>query len=492
MDFTKILKVTLPVAIQVCSLGCFANDSDITQTTDNSRYIIKLNDNLKFISENKARDFIEYKINSILELQKTNDFVNDSDMQIQKITNNLYTVELAHGSEKKLTSQNDDDIAYLVEDRVGVFKGSPSVDLPVNFTPDFQNSHSSQWNHFSGPAGINLETSAFSNDGAWSYWQNDNAAKRKASQVVVGVLDTGIEKNSNLDNNVLPGWNFSANNDDLTDQTRSNHGTHVAGIVAAHGPVVYGVAQGNTIVKPNVKILPVKIPGSNSKFFESNVLKSIYWAIGEPVAGAPVNQNPVKVINTSFGIDTDYETNVTTCSPAVQDAIDKAMQKNVVIVSGAGNDNNSRLISPSSCKNTIKVASTGRTALRSYFSNYGSGITVAAPGGDQTLAKEDGILSTVKETKPGNGFQYFQGTSMATPHVAGLVALIHALNDNEVELSVKEITDLVTNNTHAFGYTIDPDYSCVGNKSCGSGIIDAKKTLDAFAAKFLTAQGEPN
>ncbi len=493
MDFTKILKITLPIVLQFSSVSYFASNGDHADSINNTyRYMIKLNDSSALASTIDQEDFIHHKINNLINHSNIIKHNVISDIKIQKIIDNLYTVETDTNIDETIASAIDENTEYLIKDRVGYFNpeienAKKAEETNVNFKSEADD-HTAQWSQFSGPAGINLESKPFANDGAWSYWHGDEAAKRKNNLVVVGVLDTGLVDNSNLNDNILPGWNFSGENNDVKDETISYHGTHVAGIIAAHGPKVYGVATGETQVKPNVKILPIKIPKSNGMFYESNVVRGIYWAIGEKIAEVAKNPNPAKVLNMSFGID-DYVNHQETeeCSPAVQKAINKAVEKNVVIVVAAGNNNaNHDLGSPGGCKNVLRIASTGPTGLRSYFSNYGEGISFAAPGGDKTEGRRGGILSTVKVegSKENAGLAYMQGTSMAAPQVSGLVALIHALNDDGLTLTYAQIEELLAKNTHEFGKSDDPEYSCVGVKSCGTGIIDADKTLKAFVAKY--------
>lgn len=483
MDFTKFIK---PIILLSLNLG-FISSGYATLQSHSYKYIIKLNELSTRRLPQTQEGIIKAKISDLIDYYYGR-FIDDSELKVTKIINDLYTIELTYDIDIILPLVKDASVDYLVKDKVSYFEPLKDIEDPNQQAHEHKGSrHDEQWSLYKSPGGINLESAPFKNDLGWSYWQDDNAARRKNNLVVVGVLDTGITDNINLNNNVLPGWNFDANNKDNTDETDSFHGTHVAGIIAAHGPTIYGVGSGDTTVKPNVKILPVKIPNKSGMFYESNVIKAIYWAIGAEVNGAPLNLAPAKVLNMSFGIDEEVGREVKECSPAVQDAIDAATKKNVTLVVAAGNSNLEHdLGSPGGCKGVIRVASTGPTGLRSYFSNYGEGITVAAPGGDKNFGVKGGILSTVNTDQAGD-VAYKQGTSMAAPQVAGLIGLIHALNDDGINLSNQEIESLITTNAHEFGQSDDPNRSCTGKKSCGAGIIDADKTLKAFREKYYPA-----
>lgn len=369
------------------------------------------------------------------------------------------------------------EVLYAVRDRVGYF--NPVPDPELYNTVDLL-THESQWDEFSSPAGVMLESRPGSRDGAWAY--TTGLAKKP---VVIAVLDTGVALNDSLVNNLVKdtdgsvwGWNFSANNNDLTDETNSYHGTHVAGTIAGYGNVMSGMGE-------DLKVLPVKIPDASRMFYESSVINAIYWSVGGDVPGVPPNIHPAKVINMSFGIDRGPKDEIDYCDQALQEAVFYARKKGAVLVVAAGNDNLwEHFNAPGVCNGTIKVASTGPEGLRSYFSNYGPGIFLAAPGGDKRYGLWGGILSTVKPGGgyKGSGFDYYQGTSMATPHVAGVAGLIFSTSDKL--LSPEQIEQILYTTTHEFGHSEDADKSCVGKKPCGHGILDAENAVKASLAYY--------
>lgn len=370
------------------------------------------------------------------------------------------------------------NVIYAVKDRIGHVKPLPKTPNIHNGPPPL--SHKMQWDEFSPPAGIMLESLPGLMDGAW--YHTTGWAK---TPVVIAVLDTGIAIHDALVNSLLKdedgfplGWNFAANNHNLYDETQSYHGTHVAGTIAGFSDVMSGIGK-------DLKILPVKIPDESGMFYESSVINAMYWSVGEDVPGVPENPYPAQVLNMSFGVDEKPGKEVDVCDEALQDAVDFVARKGATVVVAAGNDNHwEHLNAPAVCKGTIKVASTGPKGFRAYYSNYGPSISFAAPGGDQLYGREGGILSTVKPNHGYNrsGYDFYQGTSMASPHVAGVAGLIAAVSDKA--LSPAQIEQILFATTHSFGTTEDANKSCLGKKPCGHGIVNAQNAVKAAMAKY--------
>lgn len=223
-----------------------------------------------------------------------------------------------------------------------------------------------------------------------------------ASGVTVAVLDTGVDyRHPEFGSRIVKGWNFADNNADVMD--RFGHGTHVAGIIGASGNNGVGVAG----VAWNVKILAVKVLGDNGQGSTAAVVNGIKYAAD---MGA-------KVINMSLGSPD------TTIDPALSAAIKYANGKGVIVIAAAGN-NHGEVGSPANDPGAIAVSSTSKFLFWEYlswFSNRGTKVEVAAPGG--------GIWSTVPldANRTGStGYGKLSGTSMAAPFVAGEAALIWA------------------------------------------------------------------
>lgn len=326
-----------------------------------------------------------------------------------------------------------------------------------------------QWPLLDAASGINAQQ-------AWGYTSGGGS--------VVAVVDTGVLPHTDLLPNLLPGYDMIADsmvgNDgngrdaDPTDPgdyvlsgecgSTSNinsswHGTHVSGTIAAvgnNGEGVAGVAYG-------AKVLPVRVLGKCGGY-TSDIADAIIWASGGSVAGAPANPNPAQVVNMSLG-------GQSSCGTTLQNAINSARSKNTVVVVAAGNSNtDASKFSPANCSGVIAVAATGRNGGKAYYSNYGNTVDLAAPGGSMNTGSADGILSTLNTGKQGaeaDTYAYYQGTSMATPHVAGVAALMLAANP---ALTPDQVESLLKSSARAF------PQACSG---CGTGLLDANAAVQA-------------
>ncbi|MEE5091821.1 S8 family serine peptidase, partial [Xanthomonas euvesicatoria] len=177
-------------------------------------------------------------------------------------------------------------------------------------------------------------------------------------------------------------------------------------------------------------------------------------ASGGTVSGVPANANPAEVINMSLG-----GSGSGSCSSSYQNAINSAVSRGTTVVVAAGNSNaNVANFTPVSCANVISVASITSAGARSSFSNFGTGIDISAPG--------SAILSTLNSgtTTPGSAsYASYNGTSMAAPHVAGVVALVQSVASRP--LTPAAVETLLKNTARPL------PGACSGG--CGAGIVNA-------------------
>ena len=349
----------------------------------------------------------------------------------------------------------DPNVEYVEVDRI----------MQPLMTPNDTHYATYLWGMQSGAGGIKA-------DQAWD--------ATNGSGVVVAVIDTGITNHSDLNANVLPGYDFISDSGMARDgkgrdsspldqgdwfaagecgasyaSDSSWHGSHVAGTIAAVTNNNSGVAG----VAPSAKILPVRVLGKCGGY-TSDIVDGIVWASGGTVSGVPANANPAEVINMSLG-------GGGTCSASYQNAINTAVSRGSTVVVAAGNSNaDTAGFVPASCNNVIAVASTTRTGARSSFSNYGSKIDVAAPGSDIASTVNSGATTPTSE-----GYTLMSGTSMAAPHVAGVVALMQAAAGGS--LTPAQVESTLKSTLRPFPVSID--------RSIGNGIVNAKAAVDAVS-----------
>jgi serine protease len=306
--------------------------------------------------------------------------------------------------------------------------------------------------------------------------------------VVVAVLDTGIRRHADIADQLVGGYDFVTNlgrsndgdgrdpdasdpgdwcpNDPPQYQRSSWHGLHVAGTIAAMTNNGVGVAG----VAPGVKILPVRVLGQCGGS-NLDIADAILWAAGLPVDGVPANPHPARVINLSLG-------GMGPCDAAYADAIRSARQQGVTVVVSAGNsDLDASGFRPANCEGVISVAATNRAGARALFrqgggagSNFGASVKIAAPGGETYATPDNGVLSTMNDgiRQPGNDtYKAYQGTSMAAPHVAGVVALMYQAYPS---ISPDEVLSILRSTSQPFPHVASRQCNV---STCGAGIVDA-------------------
>ena len=372
---------------------------------------------------------------------------------------------------------NDPNVEYAEPDRI----------MRRTFTPN-DTRYNEQWHYFEAAGGINAPT-------AWD--------KSTGTGVVIGVVDTGYRPHTDLAANLLPGYDFISDTfvandgngrdsdasdpgdwinagecgpgDPATFEASSWHGTHVAGTVAARTNNALGVAG----VAFNARVVPARVLGKCGGF-TSDIADAIIWSSGGTVSGVPANANPAKVISMSLG-------GGGACGATTQSAINTARSNGASVIVAAGNSNaNAANFSPASCSGVVTVAAVGRNGGKASYSNFGATVEVAAPGG----GGGGSVLSTLNSGSQGPGadsYAGYNGTSMATPHVSGVVALMLSVKPT---LTPDQVTQILQSTARAFPAT------CA---QCGSGIVNANAAVDAALGNTNppdpppgTAEVEPN
>ena len=321
-------------------------------------------------------------------------------------------------------------------------------------------SYAQQWHYFEAIGGINLPA-------AWDRTIG-------SASITVAVLDTGLTVHPELDGRRVAGYDFIVNTTTSQDGDGRDpdpadvgdhgcngsgnstwHGTHVAGTIGAASDNASGV----TGVNWTSKIQPVRVLGRCGGY-TSDIADGMRWAAGIAVAGVPVNATPSRVLNLSLG-------GSGSCGVTFQNAINDVVARGTVVVVAAGNENvDAANTSPASCNGVIAVAASTRSGGRAGYSNFGPKVALTAPGSF--------ILSTLNtgSTMPGApGYATFSGTSMATPHVAGVVSLMLSLNGS---MTPAQVLTALKSSARAFPAGTGADCTVA---VCGAGIVDAAAAL---------------
>ncbi len=270
-----------------------------------------------------------------------------------------------------------------------------------------------------------------------------------SSSIIIAVVDTGVDSDhADLTGKFAAGYNTITNNTNWNDD--QGHGTHVAGIAA--GATDNGI--GTAGVCMSCRIMPIKAMSSNGSGYTSDIAEGVRWAA----------DNGAKIINLSLG-STNY-------SLTMIDAINYAYNKGALIVAAAGNDNSGAAYYPAAYNNVLAVAATDSNNNRASFSNYGAHVDVSAPGVS--------ILATTFD----GGYGYKQGTSMATPNVAGVAGLIFSYNPT---MTPAQVEQLLKNTASDLGSPGKDDYYGFGLVNALAAINNVVDSTAPSAPTSLTA-----
>lgn len=322
-----------------------------------------------------------------------------------------------------------------------------------------------------------------------------------SSNVVVAVIDSGVYDHPDLVSNVdyslgrdfvsstLSSGDGDGIDSDARDPGKSypsytdymSHGTHVAGTVGAKGNNGVGVSGVNW----DVTIMPVRVLGIEGSGSCWDIQQGMRWSGQLSNSFGTLPARKADIINLSLG--GPY------CS-GYQELVDALVAKGVVIIAASGNENSAIPNYPASLNNVISVSATTSVDERAPYSSYGSGVDVAAPGGDTSAdlnddGYPDGVLSPIMVVDKGtstrtNGYGFLQGTSMASPHIAGIAAL---MKSTYPEMGPNEFFTAISSGK----ITVDLAQNGPTNKDIyfGYGRIDVQKAVNWAVEQ---SQGQPS
>jgi serine protease len=308
-----------------------------------------------------------------------------------------------------------------------------------------------------------------------------------SADVRVAVIDTGVYlAHPDLQGQLVDGYDFvsspsTSNDGDGLDPDPSDpgdsihvgssswHGTHVTGTLVAH----MNNREGGTGVAPGVRVMPIRALGRGGGL-AYDVLQAVRYAAGMENDSGVLPERSADIINQSLG-GAGY-------SQYAQDLYNSVRAKGILLIASAGNENTDEPMYPASYAGVVSVAATDVRGARAPYSNRGTFVDVAAPGGVMSEDRNndgysDGILSTsVAESESGleKSYVYYQGTSMAAPHVAGIAALMKSVHP---QMTPEEFESLLVSGA------ITQDKGAVGrDNDYGYGLINAYSAVEAARA----------
>ncbi len=280
---------------------------------------------------------------------------------------------------------------------------------------------------------------------AWDVTRGD-------SSLIVAVLDTGIDTNHpDLQGQFVGGWDFVGK--DSVPQDDNGHGTHVSGLVAAAADNGRGISG----VAPGARVMPIKVVTATGIGSHLQIAQGIEYAV----------HNGARILNLSLGGSEPSET--------LRRAVAYAWDSGALVVAAAGNENSSAPVYPAAWPNVIGVGATNVDDTRAPFSNFGGYVAISAPG--------VAILSTTM----GGSYEAWPGTSMATPLVSGVAALLWSRYPN---LTNAEVRALLLETTDHIG---SASYDGGGwNAEYGHGLVNAARAVGLTIATPTPGPARPS
>jgi serine protease len=389
--------------------------------------------------------------------------------------------------------------ARLMHNDPSIEYAEPDIMLhPLTTTPT-DPGYTTQWHYFAPNGTYNgITTKGGANlPNVWDF-------NKGLASITVAVIDTGYRQHVDF-GPVLQGYDF------ITDATRANdgggrdsdaqdpgdwvaanecyagspasnsswHGTHVTGTIAA----LMNNGQGGTGVAPNVKILPVRVLGKCGGLL-SDIADGMRWAAGLSVPLAPANANPAHVQNLSLG-------GAGACGSTFQTAVTNIVNAGKVVVAATGNGGTTSVGTPANCSGVIAVTAHAIDGDKASYADVGTETAISAPGGGcgalaggcspGVSANGPLVYSTLNSgltTPVADSYGFYLGTSMAAPHVAGVVALMFSARSN---LTPAQIRSYLTGAESVRPFP--PGTYCTtgsGSGKCGAGLLDAQLAVAAI------------
>ncbi len=280
---------------------------------------------------------------------------------------------------------------------------------------------------------------------AWDVTRGD-------SSMIVAVLDTGIDtSHADLQGQFVGGWDFVGK--DNTPQDDNGHGTHVSGLVAAAADNGRGISG----VAPGARVMPIKVVTATGIGSHLQIAQGIEYAV----------HNGARILNLSLGGSDPSET--------LQRAVAYAWDSGALVVAAAGNENSSAPVYPAAWPNVIGVGATNVDDTRAPFSNFGSYVAISAPG--------VAILSTTM----GGSYEAWPGTSMATPLVSGVAALLWSRYPNLTNAEVRALLLATADHIGSTGYD-----GSGWNAEYGHGLVNAARAVGLTIATPTPGPARPS